>query len=114
MSRPSTNRANSRDGGNDITPQPSASTQARAKVVGKPFQPGYDPRRVIAHLPDPFMSPNDLEREGYVPNVLYSCGAMVHNDQLILPYGFSDLGTGIALVPLNDLLALLLEHRCDE
>ena len=39
---------------------------------------------------------------------------MVHNDQLVLPYGFSDLGTGIALVPLNDLLALLLEHRCDE
>ena len=73
-----------------------------------------DPRRVIAHLPDPFMSPIDHERDGYVPNVLYSCGAMVHNDQLVLPYGFSDLGTGIALVPLNDLLAFLLDCRCDE
>ncbi len=86
----------------------------RRYTIGAMLLDLEDPWRVIAHLPDPFMSPNDHEREGYVPNVLYSCGAMVHNDQLVLPYGFSDLGTGIALVPLNDLLALLLEHRCDE
>ena len=59
------------------------------------------------------MSPNEHEREGYVPNVLYSCGAMVHTDQLVLPYGFSDFGTGIALIRLPDLLDLLNEHRCD-
>ncbi len=86
----------------------------RCYTIGAMLLDLKDPRRVIAHLPDPFMSPNDHEREGYVPNVLYSCGAMVHNDQLVLPYGFSDLGTGIALVPLNDLLAFLLDHRCDE
>ena len=86
----------------------------RRYTIGAMLLDLEDPRRVIAHLPDPFMSPNDHEREGYVPNVLYSCGAMVHNDQLVLPYGFSDLGTGIALVPLNDLLAFLLDYRCDE
>ncbi len=83
----------------------------RRYTIGAMLLDLEDPRRLIAHLPDPLMSPNDHERQGYVPNVLYSCGAMVHNDQLVLPYGFSDLGTGIALVPLNDLLALLLEHR---
>ncbi len=85
----------------------------RRYTIGAMLLDLKDPRRVIAHLPDPFMSPNDHEREGYVPNVLYSCGAMVHNDQLVLPYGFSDLGTGIALVRLPDLLDLLNEHRCD-
>ncbi len=85
----------------------------RRYTIGVMLLDLQDPRRVISHLPDPLMTPNDYEREGYVPNVLYSCGAMVHNGQLILPYGFADFGTGIALVPLNDLLALLLEHRCD-
>jgi predicted GH43/DUF377 family glycosyl hydrolase len=72
-----------------------------------------DPARVIAHLPEPLMVPEADEREGYVPNVLYSCGSMVHRDHLVLPYGFSDGGIKIALVRLPDLLALLLEHRCD-
>ena len=72
-----------------------------------------DPGRVIAHLPEPLMVPQENEREGYVPNVLYSCGSMVHRDHLILPYGFSDAGIGIALVRLPDLLDALLEHRCD-
>jgi predicted GH43/DUF377 family glycosyl hydrolase len=72
-----------------------------------------DPGRVIAHLPEPLMLPEEDEREGYVPNVLYSCGAMMHQDQLVLPYGFSDGGIRIALVRMPDLLDLLLEHRCD-
>ena len=85
----------------------------RRYTIGAMLLDLEDPRRVIAHLPDPLMSPNDHEREGYVPNVLYSCGAMVHTDQLVLPYGFSDFGTGIALIRLPDLLDLLNEHRCD-
>ena len=72
-----------------------------------------DPSRTIAHLPEPLMVPEPDEREGYVPNVLYSCGSMVHRDHLILPYGFSDGGIKIALTRLPDLLDLLLEHRCD-
>ena len=47
------------------------------------------------------------EREGYVPNVVYTCGGMLHNKQLILPYGFSDVGIRIAAVPIDDLLAQL-------
>lgn len=51
MSRPSPNRVNGGDRGNDVSPQPSAATQAPVKVVGKPFQPGYDPRRNYAGRP---------------------------------------------------------------
>jgi predicted GH43/DUF377 family glycosyl hydrolase len=66
-----------------------------------------DPRRVVAQLRQPLLAPEPAEREGYVPNVLYSCGAMVHGEALILPYGFSDWGVAIATVPLRDLLAEL-------
>ena len=72
-----------------------------------------DAGRIIAHLPDPLMVAEEDEREGYVPNVLYSCGAMVHRDHLVIPYGFSDVGIRIARVHLPDLLDLLREHRCD-
>jgi predicted GH43/DUF377 family glycosyl hydrolase len=66
-----------------------------------------DPRRVIGHLPEPFIEPTADEREGYVPNVVYTCGAIVHADRLVVPYGFSDAGIAIAHVPLADLLAAL-------
>lgn len=70
-----------------------------------------DPRKVVAELPDPLLAPTPSEREGYVPNVVYSCGGMVHQGTLVLPYGFSDAGTSFALVQMDDLLAHLLEHR---
>ena len=47
------------------------------------------------------------ERDGYVPNVVYSCGALVHADTLVLPYGIGDAAIGIATVPLPELLAAL-------
>ena len=68
-----------------------------------------DPCRVIGHLNEPLLEPNEDEREGYVPNVLYSCGSMIHGNHLVLPYGISDVGTGIATVPLDDLLTRLAE-----
>ena len=55
-----------------------------------------DPRRVIGNLPYPFLVANEDEREGYVPNVVYSCGALVHGQTLVLPYGFSDSAVGFA------------------
>ena len=70
-----------------------------------------DPRRVLGHLRDPLLFPDATEREGYVPNVLYSCGALINGDQLVLPYGFSDSGIGVALIPLADLLAELGRHE---
>ncbi len=63
-----------------------------------------DPRRVIGHLDEPLLVPNEDERDGYVPNVVYSCGSMIHGDELVIPYGFSDLESGIAAIPLGDIL----------
>jgi predicted GH43/DUF377 family glycosyl hydrolase len=66
-----------------------------------------DPRRVIGRLAEPLLEPERDERDGYVPNVVYTCGAIVHDGQLVLPYGFSDTGTGIATTPLDELLSRL-------
>ena len=63
-----------------------------------------DPSRVIGRLTRPLLSPDELEREGYVPNVVYSCGALVHAGLLILPYAMSDTASSFATVPLSDLL----------
>jgi len=63
-----------------------------------------DPTVIIGRLKEPLLVPNEDEREGYVPNVLYTCGSMLHNGNLILPYGESDYGTGFATVNLEDLL----------
>ncbi len=66
-----------------------------------------DPTRILGQLPEPLLSPAADERDGYVPNVVYSCGALVHADTLVLPYGICDGAIGIATVPLPDLLAAL-------
>lgn len=67
-----------------------------------------DPSRVIGRLHEPLISPNTEEREGYVPNVVYTCGAMIHGDELIIPYAMSDSVSGIATVPV----AQLIERMC--
>jgi predicted GH43/DUF377 family glycosyl hydrolase len=69
-----------------------------------------DPSKELGRLKEPLLMPNDEEREGYVPNVLYSCGSIVHNGQLIIPYGLSDYGTGFATVPLEPLLDKILNE----
>ncbi len=66
-----------------------------------------DPSRVKGHLKEPLLAPVGDEREGYVPNVVYSCGSMIHAGHLVLPYGFGDIGSSIATVPLDDLLGRL-------
>ena len=66
-----------------------------------------DPTRIVGQLPQPLLSPAADEQDGYVPNVVYSCGALVHADTLVLPYGISDAAIGIATVPLSELLAAL-------
>jgi predicted GH43/DUF377 family glycosyl hydrolase len=70
-----------------------------------------DPTRVIGRLKDPLLSPEGIEREGYVPNVVYSCGSLIHGDKLILPYAMSDKFTVIASVPVSELLVALLDGR---
>lgn len=66
-----------------------------------------DPTKVIGRLRKPLIAPEGMEREGYVPNVVYSCGAILHGDHVILPYAMSDKFTAIASVPLDELLAAL-------
>jgi predicted GH43/DUF377 family glycosyl hydrolase len=66
-----------------------------------------DPTRILGQLPQPLLSPAPDEQDGYVPNVVYSCGALVHADTLVLPYGISDGAIGLATVPLPELLAAL-------
>ncbi|MBT8251203.1 MAG: glycosidase, partial [Acidimicrobiia bacterium] len=66
-----------------------------------------DPARVIGHLREPLLVPNEHERDGYVPNVVYSCGGMIHNDLLVIPYGFSDMGAAVASASVDDVLTAL-------
>jgi predicted GH43/DUF377 family glycosyl hydrolase len=68
-----------------------------------------DPFRVIGDLREPLIAPTEHEREGYVPNVVYTCGAIVHGDCLFVPYAMSDAATGFAVVPLQRLLNELLD-----
>jgi predicted GH43/DUF377 family glycosyl hydrolase len=66
-----------------------------------------DPSKVIGRLREPLLKPNENEREGYVPNVVYTCGALLHLGELIIPYGLADHATGFATVPLNEVLAAM-------
>ncbi|MHC4203335.1 MAG: glycoside hydrolase family 130 protein [Planctomycetota bacterium] len=66
-----------------------------------------EPSKVIGELDEPLLSPTDEERSGYVPNVVYSCGGLIHNNNLIIPYGISDAATGFAVVELGQLLGKL-------
>lgn len=62
------------------------------------------PQKIIGKLQSPLISPKEEEREGYVPNVVYSCGAMIHNDHLIIPYAMSDSATSFATVSVAEIL----------
>jgi predicted GH43/DUF377 family glycosyl hydrolase len=63
-----------------------------------------NPTKVIAYLDEPLLVPHAEEREGYVPNVVYSCGSLIHNNELIIPYAMSDIMSGIATVPVDELI----------
>jgi predicted GH43/DUF377 family glycosyl hydrolase len=64
-----------------------------------------EPTRIIGQLRRPLLSPAADEQDGYVPNVVYSCGGLVHAETLVIPYGIGDAAIGIATVPLRELLA---------
>jgi predicted GH43/DUF377 family glycosyl hydrolase len=67
------------------------------------------PERVIGRLVRPLLEPEHDERDGYVPNVVYSCGGLLHDGRLWLPYGIDDSRIGVAWIPLTELLAELTE-----
>jgi predicted GH43/DUF377 family glycosyl hydrolase len=68
-----------------------------------------NPARVIGRLREPLLRPAPDEREGYVPNVVYSCGALVHHGLLILPYAVSDTSSRFATIPVNEIIAAMRE-----
>jgi predicted GH43/DUF377 family glycosyl hydrolase len=79
----------------------------RQYFIGATLLDLADPSRVIGQTAEPLLVPVGEEREGYVPNVVYSCGGMIHNDRLIIPYAMSDIASSFATMPLGEVLELL-------
>ena len=79
----------------------------RRYCIGATLLDRDDPLKVLGQLKDPLLEPDEGEREGYVPNVVYTCGALVHNNELIIPYAMSDSAASVATVPLPALLDAL-------
>ena len=83
----------------------------REYVLGASLFDLHNPEKEIGRLNTPLLMPNTEEREGYVPNVVYSCGSIIHNSDLIIPYAMSDYASTFATVNLNDLLHELKNSR---
>jgi len=73
-----------------------------------------DPSHEIGRLKEPLLAPNPDEREGYVPNVVYSCGSVIHNEELFIPYAMSDYASSFMTVNLELLLEKILSDSKDE
>ncbi len=75
-----------------------------------------DPTRMIGELARPLLSPQPDEQDGYVPNVVYSCGAVRHGSHLVIPYGIGDASIGVATADVDTVLAAMVppdrtDHR---
>ena len=70
-----------------------------------------DPTRVISRLDKPILVPNEYDRDGYVPNVVYTCGAMIFQNELIIPFASADQRCGIATLNLAELMARLRYNK---
>ena len=81
----------------------------RTYCIGAMLLDLNDPLKVIGHLSEPLIAPTERERDGYVPNVAYSCGAMIYGGQLYIPFATSDMITRFAMVSLDSLLNRLRE-----
>lgn len=77
----------------------------RKYSIGAVLLDKRDPSRVIGRTREPILAAADEDREGYVPNVVYSCGALQHGDSLFLPYGVADSSVAFAFIPIRSLLA---------
>jgi predicted GH43/DUF377 family glycosyl hydrolase len=80
----------------------------RRYAIGAMLLDLEEPERVIADLPAGLLGPDETEREGYVPNVVYSCGGLVHDGRFWLPYGASDVRVGFTSIPLDRLFAAMV------
>jgi predicted GH43/DUF377 family glycosyl hydrolase len=77
----------------------------RKYAIGAVLLDRQDPRKVLGRMPEPLLAPSQTEREGYVPNVLYTCGALRHGQSLFLPYGVADSSVSFAMIDLPSLVA---------
>lgn len=87
----------------------------RRYCIGAMLLDRNDPSVLLGKLDKPLLAPVASERNGYVPNVVYTCGSLVHNDELIIPYAMSDSASSVATINLQQLLNVLLEkypERC--
>ena len=80
----------------------------RTYSIGATLLDTADPTRVLGTLTEPLLVPSGDERDGYVPNVVYTCGALAHGDTLLVPYGFGDRAVGFATVDIPELLRRIL------
>lgn len=83
----------------------------RRYCIGASLLDLEDPSKEIGRLPEPLIAPLEEEREGYVPNVVYSCGAIIHENSLILPYAVSDYSSTYAVVNMDELLEALKNSK---
>jgi len=79
----------------------------RNYAIGAALLDKHDPSKVLARTAKPILRPSPKERDGYVPNVVYSCGAMVHDRTLLLPYGIADNFAAFATCAVDDLLGAM-------
>ncbi len=80
----------------------------RKYCIGAVLLDLHDPMQVIGRLTQPLLAPEGNEREGYVPNVVYSCGSLLHGRELILPYAMSDKASAIVSMSVDELLKALM------
>jgi predicted GH43/DUF377 family glycosyl hydrolase len=83
----------------------------RKYAIGATLLDKHDPSKVLARSVEPLIYPEQSNREGYVPNVVYTCGALRHNDQIILPFGVSDTFTSFATIKIAALLQMMEHNR---
>ena len=79
----------------------------RKYSIGAALLDKNDPSKVIGRTAEPILAAADQDREGYVPNVVYTCGAIRHGEKLFIPYGVADSSVAFAFVPIKSLLALM-------
>ncbi len=79
----------------------------RKYSIGAVLLDKADPRKILRRTVQPILSPSDEDREGYVPNVVYTCGALAHGRRLFMPYGVADSSVGFCFIDLDQLLAAM-------
>lgn len=86
---------------------------ARRYSIGAFLLDKNNPVKLIGRLKEPLLQADQIEREGYVPNVVYTCGGLINGDKLVFPYAMSDYASSFAVVDLSELLANLIVDEPD-